>query len=411
MGKWKSLILKLINLTPMTKELSVKLYRTLQEYRYRAMRKRVQTDDKMVVFESFLGKQYGCSPKALFLSMAKNPKYSEYKKVWMFKNPDEYRELLQYDKTEVVSYGSARYYECYAKAKYWITNYHLPAGIVKGEDQVYVQTWHGTPWKKIGCDVGMPKDLSQDKKRAWKEYSQEGKIIDYMPSPSAFYTDKITSAFRLGGQAQVLECGYPRNDFLFSYKEEFCEKRKKEFGISNEKKVILYAPTWRDNQHVPGQGYVYQCGVDFDRLKKELGQEYVILFRAHYLISNSFDFEKYNGFVINASKYDDVNHLYAISDMLITDYSSVFFDYANLNRPIIFYLYDYEEYKTQMRDFYFGLSELPGTIVHTETDLVKAIKEIDAKEFIPDATYIKFNQKYNPVQEPCSHKILDRVIT
>ena len=114
MGKWKSLILKLINLTPMTKELSVKLYRTLQEYRYRAMRKRVQTDDKMVVFESFLGKQYGCSPKALFLSMAKNPKYSEYKKVWMFKNPDEYRELLQYDKTEVVSYGSARYYECYA---------------------------------------------------------------------------------------------------------------------------------------------------------------------------------------------------------------------------------------------------------------------------------------------------------
>lgn len=410
MGKCKSLLLKLINLTPMTKELSVQAYRWIKRSRYSRLKKSVQVDDKLVVFESFLGKQYGCSPKALFLAMVNDPAYAEYKKVWMFKNPDAYKELEQYPNTKVVLYGSAEYYELYAKAKYWITNYHLPAGIVKGDDQVYVQTWHGTPLKKIGCDVGTPETLSQDKKRAFKEYSQEGTIIDYMPSPSPFYTEKITSAFRLKGQAKILECGYPRNDFLFTVDEEFCQKLKKEMSIPQGKKIILYAPTWRDNQHVPGQGYVYQCGLDFDRMQKELGKEYVILFRAHYLISNSFDFAKYNGFIINASEYDDVNHLYAISDMLITDYSSVFFDYANLMRPILFYMYDYEEYKTQMRDFYFSLEELPGPVVEKEADLIQAIRTIGKEEFHPDETYKQFNQKYNPYQVPCSSEVLERII-
>lgn len=410
MGKCKTLVLKLINLTPMTKDLSVKLYRTLKEYRYRAVKKRFETDPQMIVFESFLGKQYGCSPKALFLSIVNNPEYADYQKIWMFKNPDDYRELEQYENTKVVLYGSAKYYEYYAKAKYWVTNYHLPMGIVKSEDQVYIQTWHGTPLKKIGCDIGNPKKLSQDKKRAWHEYRHEGRIIDYMPSPSGFYSEKITSAFMLGRQAKVLECGYPRNDFLFTYDGNFCRTLKEKLAIPQDKKVILYAPTWRDNQHVPGQGYVYHCGLDFDKMRKELGEDYVILFRAHYLISNSFDFAKYDSFVINVSEYDDINHLYVISDMLITDYSSVFFDYANLERPILFYMYDYEEYKTQLRDFYFGVEELPGVVVKEEDALICAIKEYGMKDFSVDETYRKFNEKYNPFRVPCSSVVWERIL-
>lgn len=406
----KSVLLKLINLTPTTKEWVVRLYHFIKKFCYLKRKRKITTEDHMVVFESFLGKQYGCSPKALFLAMVKDPAYRDYQKVWMFRNPEQYRFLEQYENTRVVKYGSKEYENCYAKAKYWITNYHLPAGIVKGKDQIYVQTWHGTPLKKIGCDVGEPGTLSRDKKRAWKEYCMEGTIIDYMPSPSPFYTEKIKSAFRLQKQAKVLEYGYPRNDFLLQMKEDFCQKIRKNFSIPQDKKVMLYAPTWRDNRHVPGQGYVYECGMNFELMKEELGEEWVILFRAHYLISNSFDFEQYKGFVINASEYDDVNHLYAISNLLITDYSSVFFDYANLKRPILFYMYDYEEYRNEMRDFYFSPSELPGLVVKEQDDLMMAIKTLSKDTFVPGEDYERFNQKYNPYQEPCSSRMISEIL-
>ena len=94
--------------------------------------------------------------------------------------------------------------------------------------------------------------------------------------------------------------------------------------------MILYAPTWRENQHIPGEGYSYQLQADFDFWRRALGEEYVVLFRAHYFISSQFDFAAYGDFVIDVSQVDDVNELYLAADLLITDYSSVFFDYANL---------------------------------------------------------------------------------
>ncbi len=410
MGKAKRFLLKLINLTPGIKDITARWYQWMKRCQYLKQKRKIKTEDNLVVFESFLGRQYGCSPKALFVAMTEDPQYADYQKVWMFQEPEQYRFLEQYPNTKVVAYGSKDCYRYYARAKYWITNYHLPTGIIKASDQVYVQTWHGTPLKKIGCDVGNYKNLSKDKKRAWKEYQKEGTIIDYMPSPSAFYTEKITSAFRLQKQAQVSECGYPRNDFLFTVNADFCGKLKEKLSIPVDKKVALYAPTWRDNQHVPGQGYVYRGGMDFEKLQQELGEEWVILFRAHYLISNSFDFEKYQGFVVNASQYDDVNHLYAISDILITDYSSVFFDYANLERPVFFYMYDYEEYKSEMRDFYFDVEELPGPVVRNQEELTAEIKKLEQQEFYPDKKYREFNKKYNPYQVPCSRQVLRRII-
>lgn len=108
--------------------------------------------------------------------------------------------------------------------------------------------------------------------------------------------------------------------------------------------MILYAPTFRDNQHTSGIGYTYNLGINFDELAV-LADNYIILFRTHYFITNLFDFNKYKGFVYDVSNYDDINELYLISDILITDYSSVFFDFANLKKPIIFYMYDLDEYK------------------------------------------------------------------
>ena len=158
--------------------------------------------------------------------------------------------------------------------------------------------------------------------------------------------------------------------------------------------MILYAPTWRDNQHQSGVGYTYKTEVDFEKLQKELGQDYIILFRAHYLVANEFNFEKYKGFIYDVSKIDDINELYIISDILITDYSSVFFDYANLKKPIIFYMYDFEQYKNDIRGFYIDLKELPGNIAKTEDELIKEVRQI-SDNFKYNKTYEEFNRKYN----------------
>lgn len=409
MKKWTVYIKKLVNSSPLVKEASVKLYVFIKKKHYRRIKKHMPTEEKTVVFESFLGRQYGCSPKALFLEMARNPAYKEYEKIWMFCSPEKYKSLEKYPRTKVVKYGSKEFYEGYARAKYWVTNYHLPKGIEKQKDQVYVQTWHGTPLKKIGCDVPKTELLTGDRKRAYKEYGQEGRIIDYMPSPSEFYSEKVASAFRLGPQAKVLETGYPRNDALFTWDENKCNKIKNKLRLPQGKRTILYAPTWRDDQHTAGTGYTYKLGIDFDALREKLEEGWVILFRAHYLISSTFDFERYGGFVRNVSEYDDINDLYLVSDMLITDYSSVFFDYANLKRPMLFYMYDYEKYKNQLRDFYFDISEIPGPVIKREKDISEDILKL-WDGFSYDEKYKKFNEKFNPFQDACSQRVLEEII-
>ena len=117
--------------------------------------------------------------------------------------------------------------------------------------------------------------------------------------------------------------------------------------------------------------------------------------RLHYLVSNVIDVSQFKNFVYDVSNYEDINELYVISDILVTDYSSVFFDYANLKRPIIFYMYDLEEYKNSIRDFYINLKELPGPILENEKDLIKTIKNLNDIYKQYDNKYRKFNKKYN----------------
>ena len=117
--------------------------------------------------------------------------------------------------------------------------------------------------------------------------------------------------------------------------------------------------------------------------------------RLHYLVSNVIDVSQFKNFVYDVSDYEDINELYVIADMLITDYSSVFFDYANLKRPILFYMYDLDEYKNNIRDFYIDLNDLPGPIVENEKDLIKDIRNIDNIFIEYKENYKKLNEKYN----------------
>ena len=369
-------------------------------YYFKKYKKTISVDDKTIFFESFQGRLYACSPKAMYEQALKDERFKDYTFIWAVRNMKKYAFLKQNPNTKLVKYASFEYMQALVKAKYWVTNSTMLAYIHPGNDHVFVQTWHGTPLKRLGCDIKKQGNNGQKLSEIYNQYRTQGEMITFFPSPSEFYTEKIGSAYDQGKE-KFIECGYPRNDFLFSYTDEDVKRIKEELGIPEGKKVLLYAPTFRDNMHERGRGFHYDIGIDFDMLKREFSKDYVILFRAHYFIIDKFNFDEYEGFIYNVSKYDDINELYIISDMLLTDYSSVFFDFANLKKPVMFFMYDFEEYKNNLRDFYLEMSELPGPIVYKNEELCAMIRETE-KNFVYDEKYRKFNERFNTYNDASS---------
>ncbi len=380
----------------------------IKKMQYKKFYKKYKVDEKLCVFEAFNGRKYCDSPKAIYLEMLNNKKYKDYKFVWAFIHPEEFKFLEKNRNTKVVKYHSDEYKKTYASAKYWFTPSRLPDYIKPKDNQVYVQCWHGTPLKRLGFDIVVKGKNALHTLKDWRRiYEYDATRYTYMVSPSKFVTEKYISAFNLkeiGKDKCILETGYPRNDSLFTFDQKYVEKLKKDLGIPKNKKIILYAPTWRDDQYKPGTGYSYNLAINFDEFKRRFSDEYVILFRTHYLIAEIIDLSKYEGFIYNVSNYSDINDLYILADMIITDYSSVFFDYANLKRPMLFYMYDLEDYKNNARDFYIDLNELPGPIVETENDLYKEINNIDKYWDKYKAKYEKFNKRFNYLDDAHSSK-------
>ena len=375
-----------------------------------------EIDKNVIIFESFMGRTYSDNPRALYEEMLNNEKYKDFKFIWMFKNPEEKKDIKELSKATLVKYESMEYFKYYSIAKYLISNSRIPEAIKPRKGQVYIQTWHGTPLKRLGYDLTAEKGNALNSlKDVRYKYKTDASKYTYLLSPSDFCSEKLTSCFNLkenNPNCEIVQEGYPRNDFLSNFTLNDVKNIKEKLNITNigSKKIILYAPTWRDNQHTSGVGYTYKVDVDFDLLKEKLEKDYIILFRAHYLVANSFNFEKYKGFIYDVSNYESINDLYVIADLLITDYSSVFFDYAILKRPIIFYMYDLKEYKEDIHGFYIELDELPGKIVENENELLNEINKV-MKEFKYSNKYQKFNIKYNPLDDgKASRRVLQRII-
>lgn len=367
-------------------------------------------DDKKVYFQTFSGRGYSDSPKAIYEYMMSAPEYTDFSFVWSFKEPKKFH-FLENDRTRIVKFRSKEDNKELRTSKYWITNYRMLDYQHPRKNQIYVQCWHGTPLKRLGYDLIKSDNSMNSIEEIREKYRTDAAKFNYIISPSPFTTEKFTTAWNLKKTKQthkIIEEGYPRNDRLINSDPEERKKLREKLGV-NGKKVILYAPTWRDNQHISGKGYTYKSEVDFDKLYSDLGDEYVILFRAHYLVANSFDFNLYQGFVRDVSEYSEINDLYIVSDILITDYSSVFFDYTNLKKPIVFYMYDLEEYANELRGFYIDLEELPGLIVTDGNLLAEEItKNIDRK---PDEKYMEFCEKYNPKDDgKATQRVLKRII-
>lgn len=358
---------------------------------------KTKVNEKQIIFSAFQGRLFACSPKAIYKYMIKDPKFKDFTFIWAFNKPDSKKDYFLDERTKVVKYNSTVFYNYLASSKYWVFNFKTPDWFIKKDNQIFVQCWHGTPLKRLGLDINVNGNSATDKAEIHDSYLKDAKKYDYFISPSKFASEKFISSFgldKLHKKDIILEKGYPRNDSLFFCDRDNCERLKESLGIKKNKKIILYCPTFRDNQYKKGVGHTYELGVNLLRLKEYLPDDYILLLRLHYLVSNNIDISQFKGFAIDVSDYDDVNDLYLVSDMLITDYSSVFFDYANLRKPIIFYMYDLKEYKENLRDFYIDIKQLPGPIVETEKELIEKIQRLDMYKTEYEEKYDEFCEKY-----------------
>lgn len=350
-----------------------KLIRLLYKMLYRF----VSVDDKQVIFISFHGRGYSDNPRAIYEAMIQDPRWQGYRFIWFIKHHK--KKGLQIPGAEIKEYFSFSYFYHLSKAKFWVVNCKLPLYICKKPEQVYLQTWHGTPLKRLAHDIDVAEDTTFYRSAVSYEqmchsYDVDVARYNYMISPNAFCTEVFPHAFGIDPQ-RLVETGYPRNDFIVNATQEQILSIKKRLQLPMDKKIILYAPTWRDNSYVSA-GYTFELKADFRLWKKILGEDFIVLFKPHYLIINKYqDDPSLKGFLYSIPAAAEINELYVISDILITDYSSVFFDYAILKRPMYFYMYDLENYASDLRGFYLDITkDLPGKIYRSEEKLCQDIQ-------------------------------------
>ena len=339
-----------------------------------------------ILFESFFGKNYSDSPKYIYEYISANMP-GKYKCIWIIdkkgtKIPFRHKKIKRF---------SLRYYYYLARCGYMVFNSRQPVWMVKREGNVFLQTWHGTPLKKLVFDI---EDINSASPKYKQQVYKQSRAWDYLIAANAFSSETFKRCFMFDNT--ILETGYPRNDILHSpNKDQIAAIIKNRLNIPKDKKVILYAPTWRDDEFYDKGKYKFELKLDLDLMKQELGDEYVVLLRTHYFIADSIDVQHFKGFAYNVSKYDDISELYLISDILITDYSSVFFDYANLKRPMLFFTYDLEKYRDVLRGFYIDIEkEVPGPLLFTTEEVVDSIKNIDLIEQKYKSRYEEFYDRF-----------------
>ena len=336
----------------------------------------IAQDDKLILFNSFGGKKYDDSPKAIYEYLQQDERFKGFKFVWAFHEPEKFT----VPGATVIKTDNLKYFTTAMKAHIWITNSGIERGLsFEKEGTIYFNTWHGTPIKYMGSDEYRiaPSHMPVCK-------------YDRQNAQSKFEADIFSRVFNIPYE-RMLVCGYPRNDVLVNNDRTTQIKYKNKIGLSIDKKVILYAPTFREYERDSARNCVLKPPIDFEKWKAILGEDYIVLMRCHYEVARLLNYPENESFVRDVSDYPTLNDLILASDMLISDYSSIIFDYSIIDRPIIVYTYDYETYR-EKRGMYFDIrKELVGGSV-TEDELLDIIKNLDEQETIEKVR--NFRNKY-----------------
>ncbi len=359
-------------------------------FMYKVLTRLLPVNHKVVIFESNVGRNYTGNPRAIYEEMVRQGLDRRYRCYIILED----RSIKIPGSAKKIKRKGFRYFYYFAIAGVWVSDSRLPMYMIKRSETTYIQTWHGTPLKKLALDLDAiymagESDLLEYK----KNFYENVQTWDYLISQNNYSSGIFRKAF--GFDKEILEIGYPRNDMLFHNNNiEELKKIKERLGLPLDKKVILYAPTWRDNEFHGKERYKFNPKLDFSLLMEELENDTVLIVKYHYLVMDQIDWTPYEGFIYSYDMSYDISLLYLVSDMLITDYSSVMFDYSILKRPMLFYCYDLDEYKDSLRGFYFDfIKEAPGPIVKSSSKLIRAIKEYDYNMYRDK--YEAFTNKYN----------------
>ncbi|CAM2924475.1 CDP-glycerol glycerophosphotransferase family protein [Latilactobacillus sakei] len=353
----------------------------------------IKKDKELILFVSSTGKSFGGSPYDIYKYIESNDKYRNYRFVWAFEDVSEFP-FKEDARHKNVKMDSLRYFYISMKARYWVTDVNIERSLrYKSKGNIYLNTWHGVALKKIGND---------DKFSGRYDYSN----IDYLCVSGEHDKDVYSSALN-ATSSSFLECGMPRNDQLFNATEEDNNRLRNKLGLPLDKKIMLYAPTWRDSVN-NGVSYDIKIPINFKKWKEQLGNNWVVLFRAHDRTTKLLDLE-FDDFIQDYSKYPQLNDLLIVSDLLITDYSSIIFDYSILKKPFLSFGYDYDTYHAD-RGFYVDVNDVfPYGVIDNETQLLELIKkfsfdELNEKLDLINSNYMNYSK--GAATKICVEKLL-----
>ncbi|MEA2429119.1 MAG: CDP-glycerol glycerophosphotransferase, partial [Thermoleophilaceae bacterium] len=298
------------------------------------------------------------------------------------------------------------HHEALARARFVVANDHFPDWFARRPDQVCVQTWHGTPLKRLGLDVS---DTRKTVRRFQHRWDQQVGNWQYVLSPNEFTTPILQRAYAIRGE--MLETGYPRSDVLVRPDlDEASRAMRRKLGVPEHARTVLYAPTYRDHV-VDGNGrYRLDLHLDLDRLRAAVGPETVILFRKHHYVADAVPAGP-DGFVRDVSSYPDGTELLLAADVLVTDYSSIMFDFANTGRPMLFFTYDLDSYQDEIRGFYLDYIEtVPGPMLRTTDEVADALRDIEGVKADYAQRYGEFLTRFCALDDGrAAARVVDRV--
>lgn len=320
-----------------------------------------------VVFINFSGRGFGDNSKAVALSFQK--KYPDADIVWATKGGSE-KSLPE--GIRGVTYQSLSFYKEMATAGVWVNNCRMSAEIIKRKGQFYIQLWHGgVPLKKI------EKDTEKTLEKTYMEHAKyDSSIIDIIISGCDYFTDIVKNSFWYEGE--ILECGTPRLDGIFKISDEKVAEIRKNAGWAQDKKVILYVPTFRAD--LSTDCYKIDFEAVLDELEKKTGDKWIFAVRLHPNLAEKADFIDYSERVVNATPYPDLYELLPVCDAVVSDYSSVMFEAGMIGKTVFLYATDIEEYKKD-RELYFEMNELPFILAESNAEFLEKIRSFNESEY------------------------------